>query len=117
MNRYMFGGANDDMKMAFSDVHILSLPSFTWSFVTQFPDEYRRLGHACAIAGKSQLLSWGGLPYHVSDDAKSFESEDRLPQGVGVFDLNRLSSLSREDFIRYDASAKSYKAEERLVAA
>ncbi|KAF6806818.1 kelch repeat protein [Colletotrichum plurivorum] len=114
---YIFGGANDDMRTAFSDVHVLSLPSFTWNFVAEFPDAYRRQGHACAIAGNSQLLSWGGLPYHTSDEATSWELEDPLPQGVGVFDLNRLSSLSTADLIRYDASAKSYRAEESLVAA
>lgn len=111
----MFGGANDEMKTAFSDVHVLSLPSFTWSFVAEFPDADQRLGHACAIVGNSQMLTWGGLPYLVSE--KAFASEDPLPHGVGVFDLNKLSLQTPEDLIRYDADAKPYQAEEKFVAA
>ena len=111
----MFGGANDQMKKAFSDIWVLSLPSFTWSFVAEFPPSYEREGHACVIAGRSQLLTWGGLPYHISDNV--FESEDPLPQGVVVFDLNRLSSQSPEDLIKFDANAEPYRAEDSLAAA
>ncbi|KAH6695596.1 hypothetical protein F5X68DRAFT_227566 [Plectosphaerella plurivora] len=67
---YMFGGASDQMKEAFSDVWVLSLPSFTWSLVAKFPEIYEREGHACVIP-PGDLIRYDA-------NAEPYRAEERL---------------------------------------
>jgi hypothetical protein len=110
----MFGGGYPGSPGEYGDVYVLSLPSFTWVLVN-VPSriEIIREGHSCAIVGKSQLLSWGGLPTGENLDLKElYASKDPFPQGIGIFDLNTLLWTNN-----YDADADDYVAHDKVVAA
>lgn len=106
----MFGGSNNDEKAAYNSVYVLSLPSFTWSLVGRVPRAQVREGNGCAIVGKSQFLTWGGI--YWGSELEQVSSPDPFPQGLGIFDLN---SLEWKDEYRADAAA--YTAHSSLVAA
>lgn len=109
MASYMFGGANDRNFQAFSDLHVLSLPSFTWTKPGSLPSAFAREGHGCTIAGKSQLITWGGLPYPASAGVQ--KTKDLFPKGLGILDLN---SLSPKD--EYDAGAPAYRPNTKILS-
>lgn len=106
---YMFGGANNDEKSAYNSVHVLSLPSFTWSLVGRVPKSQVREGNGCAVVGKSQFLTWGGIDW--GSELEQVSSPDPFPQGLGILDLN---ALEWKDEYRADAAA--YTAHSRIVA-
>lgn len=75
-----------------------------------YPEGYAREGHGCAVVGKSQLLTWGGVQWPNS--AAVFGVKDVLPQGLGIFDMNKLDWKEV-----YDSDAAAYKAHERMSSA
>ncbi|KAI9770481.1 MAG: hypothetical protein M1839_003196 [Geoglossum umbratile] len=79
-NIYMYGG-RDNKGQFFSDVHVLSLPSFTW---TQVSTGYGgpRYGHACHVVAQRQLLSYGGADSENLTDTCDYEY-----RAVGLFDM------------------------------
>lgn len=60
-NFYIHGGIDPSNNTVYDDVHVLSLPSFTWTLVhpgsSSSPGYF---GHTCNSAGKYQMLSTGG---------------------------------------------------------
>lgn len=58
-NIYIYGGwdPTGDHEKWYDDIHVLSLPSFTW--VKMYQADSPRYGHTCHIAGR-QLLTVGG---------------------------------------------------------
>ncbi|KAH6666538.1 hypothetical protein F5X68DRAFT_236977 [Plectosphaerella plurivora] len=85
---YVFGGANDASDFLPDSVHVLSLPSFTWSLVTKVDPEFVRENPNCAVVGNSQFLIWGGRT--DGDSATRYGVQDPFKQGLGILDLNTL---------------------------
>ncbi|CAH0023372.1 unnamed protein product [Clonostachys rhizophaga] len=91
---FMYGGAiGDDAQ---NDIWVLTIPGFHWVQTNRTgPPRY---GHACALAGKRQMISVGGL-----GPKGGFKPVDEWYAGIGVFDL---STLEWKD--RYEANAEDY---------
>ncbi|KAH6668553.1 hypothetical protein F5X68DRAFT_236570 [Plectosphaerella plurivora] len=107
---YMFGGANNEKRIVYDDVYVLSLPSFTWSRAGRVDEDEARYGQACAIVGNSQLLTWGGLTFGEWND--TYLERDPWRQGLKIFDLNTFEWPPG-----YNAQASPYKAHSKVVAA
>lgn len=108
--RFVYGGGNDDDEMDFGDIHVLSLPGFRWTKVSDEADR-GRAEHACVAVRSSQLLSFGGLSYHAASrqGEDAFLYKDNYPRGIGIFDMN---SLEWKEF--YDAEAGNYTTHESI---
>ncbi|CAG9989378.1 unnamed protein product [Clonostachys byssicola] len=97
---FMYGGSNDDDGRNIGDVWVLSLPGFQW--FQQTTTLQRRRRHACAVAGKSQMIAVGG-----GLSAKMYDQEDPWPNAINVFDMNTLQWKDK-----YDADAPDYDSPE-----
>lgn len=97
---FIFGGRNAHEGASYSEIFVLGLPGFFWTKVT-YPNPgsiaYSRYGHACAVVGRRQLLSWGGIMN------LEWREKDPFPSGLGIFDL---STWECKD--RYDSGAEEY---------
>ncbi|KAH6680002.1 hypothetical protein F5X68DRAFT_234517 [Plectosphaerella plurivora] len=106
---FLYGGANQMDLSRFHTVSVLSLPSFTWTLANVPTDDgYERQSHGCAVVGKSQMFSWGGL---TTDDYMEWRTADIYPQGLGFFDMNKLEWTEG-----YNADGDEYKANEAVVS-
>ncbi|CAG9945834.1 unnamed protein product [Clonostachys rosea f. rosea IK726] len=83
---YLYGGM-DKSGTTYSDIYVLSLPLFRWFKVTP-PNTPKRQLHSCVLAGKRQMVSYGGLDAKASTDA--WKSSDPWANTLGIFDLNTL---------------------------
>uniref|UniRef100_A0A0B7JJA1 Kelch repeat protein n=1 Tax=Bionectria ochroleuca TaxID=29856 RepID=A0A0B7JJA1_BIOOC len=83
---FLYGGIDQSGKVS-SDIWVLSLPLFRWFRYTLNASEPRS-NHACAIAGKRQMISVGGIDRTNSSDA--WTSQDPWYNTLGVFDLAEL---------------------------
>lgn len=77
----------DKSGTTYSDIYVLSLPLFRWFKVTP-PNTPKRQLHSCVLAGKRQMVSYGGLDAKASTDA--WKSSDPWANTLGIFDLNTL---------------------------
>lgn len=104
LSSYLYGGRGIREKY-FDDVHILSLPSFTWTKVYEGVDS--RFAHTCHRVGSKIMLTVGG--------SRSFQFQegpcDYQRKGVHVFDMSSLTWGSV-----YNATAGSYTVPELVVA-
>jgi len=108
-NFYFYGGYDPTKSIVYDDVHVLSLPSFTWTKV--YSGNAGRFGHTCHTAGKRQMLSVGGA---LDASMYAAETVGNLPDlsslkcdangGVRLFDL---TSLTWGTF--FNASAEPWK--------
>ncbi|VUC25996.1 unnamed protein product [Clonostachys rosea] len=83
---FLYGGIDQSGKVS-SDIWVLSLPLFRWFRYTLNASEPRS-NHGCAIAGKRQMISVGGIDKTNSSDA--WTSQDPWYNTLGVFDLAEL---------------------------
>ncbi|OLN87990.1 Kelch repeat-containing protein-like protein 1 [Colletotrichum chlorophyti] len=99
---FVFGGANSNTGSTYDDVFVLSLPGFVW---TQFAYEAKspRTGHSCAVVGRRQMLSVGGM------SSSGWASPDPWPQGLGLFDMTEWAWKTD-----YDADAKEYESSQTI---
>ncbi|KAL1647407.1 hypothetical protein SLS58_002735 [Diplodia intermedia] len=126
-NSYLYGGIDPTntttttAPILYDDIHILSLPSFTWTRV--FGGESPRWGHTCHLVGARQMLTVGGTM-----DAFVYDVETRGAQaaainasaltcdwetkGVAVLDMSTLKWGSV-----FDAYAAAYRVPDDVVRA
>lgn len=87
---FVYGGVNRDISKIYGDVYALSLPGFVWSKVSDDVPELRRANHVCVGAGRSHLISLGGLAYDGDTRRDWWMSKDPFPRSIGIFDMNAL---------------------------
>ncbi|CAH0051758.1 unnamed protein product, partial [Clonostachys solani] len=80
---FLYGGIDQSGKVS-SDIWVLSLPLFRWFRYTLNASEPRS-NHACAIAGKRQMISVGGIDQ--TNSSAAWTSQDPWYNTLGVFDL------------------------------
>ncbi|KAK1974288.1 hypothetical protein LZ30DRAFT_416493 [Colletotrichum cereale] len=95
---FVFGGTNEEKRITYDDVFVLSLPGFTWTQIIYNPANPRRY-HSCAIVGNRQMLSVGG-----TDGQTAWSTVDPWPQGLGLFDMTDWTWKTD-----YDANAEAYE--------
>ncbi|KAL8840361.1 MAG: hypothetical protein Q9170_001376 [Blastenia crenularia] len=103
-NIYMYGGRGLD-GVFFDDVHILSLPSFTWTKVYQGTSG--RYGHTCHRAGTRTMLSVGGA---LTTDLTTGPC-DWQTKGINVFDLSNITWSSK-----YTMTTEDYAVPSAVIA-
>ncbi|CAH0036055.1 unnamed protein product [Clonostachys rhizophaga] len=97
---FLYGGRQGSAPYAaYGDVWILSLPGFVWTSVTNSDKGAPRWSHQCAVAGKSQMISMGGISGWKADTWK----DDSWKRTLGVYDMVELGWKSG-----YNASAGDY---------
>lgn len=107
---FIYGGSNNFVRADYSDVHVLSLPGFHWTSVTnQSNRDRQRREHTCAVAGKRHLISWGGL--RGDNDVDPWQIPDPSPNGIMIFDMSALQWTSE-----YRADAEAYEQHERITS-
>ncbi|KAI1334825.1 hypothetical protein F5Y15DRAFT_264612 [Xylariaceae sp. FL0016] len=101
---FIYGGVSDQIRDTSGDVHVLSLPAFTFfkSDVSGPP----RSEHGCAVIGKGkrQMLSVGG----VDGANRTFvapATPDPWTQGIGIYDMVEMNWRDS-----YDPDAPDYES-------
>ncbi|HEY0225400.1 MAG TPA: kelch repeat-containing protein [Mycobacterium sp.] len=84
----MFGGYNDLYNATYDEVYVLSVPGFVW-FKANYTAQTPRDHATCAVVGRRQMLSVGGVRSGLAWPAIGAD-RDPWPQGIGVFDLSAL---------------------------
>ena len=101
---YLYGGRGTRERY-FDDIHVLSLPSFTWTKL--YEGNGTRFARSCHRVGSKMMLTVGG--------AKSFEFQqgpcDTQRKGVNIFDMSSATWGSV-----YNATAGPYTVPELVVA-
>ena len=98
---FLYGGISSQTGGSSDEVFVLSLPGFVFF---RAPAGTPRGDHACALVGRRQMLSVGGIDGFRGSLA-SFRDPDPWAQGLGVFDLTRLEWSDG-----YDADAAPYES-------
>ncbi|KAI9748444.1 MAG: hypothetical protein M4579_007219 [Chaenotheca gracillima] len=98
---FLYGG--NDEKVAYGDVYVLSVPGFFWSKANHTQSS-GRWSHTCAVAGKRQMISVGGLNQSLETNTW-YAGVDQITRGIGVFDLTALEWSDK-----YDANADGYQS-------
>ncbi len=96
----MYGGRGS-FNEYFDQVYVLSIPSFTWTKVSE--GSIPRYGHTCHVAGNRQMLSVGGT--------SSSRNCDHVYSGVAVFDMSTMLWVNS-----YNASATPYVVPDPVVS-
>ncbi|KAL8651289.1 MAG: hypothetical protein Q9210_003334 [Variospora velana] len=104
-NIYMYGGRGANGS-SFDDVHILSIPSFTWTKVYQ--GNSGRYGHTCLRAGYRTMLSVGGAPTTNETTGPC----DWQTKGINVFDLSNITWSSKY----VNSTKKDYEVPAKVIA-
>lgn len=95
-DRFVFGGStnktfdyNNVSDTGYTDVFVLSVPSFTW-FQVAAGTQVRRSNHFCQNLGGGQMLviggrdpSWNG----TADGGTQWEASDPWIKGMNIFDM------------------------------
>ena len=87
-------GRLGDVSVQYDQAYVLSLPSFQW-FKADYKALHPRHGLTCHHVGGGQVLTIGGVdtsqsgPKSLYNDV--FNTEDPFPQGLNVFDLNKMA--------------------------
>ncbi|CAJ2512891.1 Uu.00g010100.m01.CDS01 [Anthostomella pinea] len=85
---FIYGGVSDQLSSTSSDVHILSLPGFNF-FKANTEDGTPRSDHGCAVVGRRQMLSVGGVD-GANRTYTPPTTADPWAQGLGIFDMTAL---------------------------
>ncbi|KAF9775284.1 hypothetical protein IL306_006652 [Fusarium sp. DS 682] len=99
---FIYGGWNmwNDKTKSFGDVWVLTLPAFKWFKADT--DAPQRGMHGCALVGKRQMISVGGIKWGKDE---GWRDKDPWTQGIGILDLPSLTWSSE-----YDADAEDYES-------
>lgn len=98
----MYGGySNGSSNLDYSDVWVLSIPSFQWHKAGH--PSSGRSAHSCSVAGRRQMVIVGGL----GPDGLNRVEGDSWPLGLGVFDLTEMEFKDR-----YNTDASGYTSPE-----
>lgn len=103
---FMFGGNDANTMAGFWDVYVLSIPGFVWfkADIDEATAGGPRMQHGCALAGNRQMIVVGGLNATLGFN-ESRRNKDPWTNGIGVFDISKLSWSSE-----YDAQAEPYES-------
>ncbi|VUC31165.1 unnamed protein product, partial [Clonostachys rosea] len=82
---FVFGGLRASDRYFYNDVWILSLPAFRWFRGPS--DSSVRIAHRCAVVGKRQMISVGGLD---GGTTHGFERNDTVMNGIRLLDMTDL---------------------------
>lgn len=100
----MYGGRGANSAY-FDDIHILSVPSFTWTRV--YNGSAPRFSHTCHRVGSRTMLSVGGTrTYKYTEAPCDFESK-----GINVLDMSSITWGSA-----YNATTDPYTVPAAVVA-
>jgi len=102
---FVFGG-HDASRNTYDKVYVLSLPSFEWTELDSRTEPRAAMG--CALVGRRQMLTVGGTDLSRRQ-ADLWETADRFPQGLGIFDLTDLQWKTS-----FDASTRAYESPESV---
>lgn len=103
-NIYVFGGAPIDEGTGFSDVYVLSVPSFRWIKYAE-PEITPRHSCTCDVVGRSQMIVTGGFsPENDECDENG---------GQHVLDLNGGDKKWLEEF---NATKTQYEVPSEVIA-
>lgn len=104
ISSYLYGGRGPGQQF-FDDIHVLSLPSFTWTKL--YEGNSPRFAHTCHRVGSRTMLTVGG-----SNSFKLQEGPcDPQRKGVNVFDMSSVTWGSV-----YNATAGPYTVPELVIA-
>lgn len=107
--RYLYGGYGFGEALAFNDVYILSLPSFTWIKAypldgnIQNPDPAGHGGCSANVINKDQMLVIGGWfpdPTHGDCDASDVQGQHNMVLGFNGAE-NKLWDLYNQSLSSY----------------
>jgi hypothetical protein len=88
-NIYMYGGESDTSKpQAYSDMWILSVPSFRWIRVDT--DSPARKSQGCATVGDRYMVTYGGVPSGYGEEGDADPCDDDN-YGMRLFDMTTLN--------------------------
>ncbi|KAH8727348.1 hypothetical protein GQ44DRAFT_825053 [Phaeosphaeriaceae sp. PMI808] len=114
-NVYIYGGYDPMQSIMYSDVYVLSLPSFTWTKL--YSGNNPKFGHTCHTAGPRQMMTVGGS---LDADMYAVETSGQLPNlttmkcdqlgGVALFDLSNLTWSSS-----FNPYAPEYQVPQKVV--
>lgn len=96
--RFVYGGLShlevgQQKTSDFSDIFLLSLPSFSWTRVST-PVSQMRASHKCQVIGNRQMLVIGGSdPWGVNLG----DIPDLFVNGLGIFDMSDLTWADKFD--------------------
>ncbi|KAH7126617.1 hypothetical protein B0J11DRAFT_526029 [Dendryphion nanum] len=94
-NIYMYGGESEtNTNSAFSDMWILSIPSFRWIRVNV--DLPARKSHGCTLVAQKYMLTYGGVPSGWGSEGDGDEC-DQDNYGMRLFDMSNLGWTGRYD--------------------
>lgn len=99
---FIYGGVDTGTGSTLDDVYVLSLPGFVF-FKARGPSTARN-DHACAAAGRRQLVSVGGTDGQLGFPG-SLLDPDPWTNGIGVFDMTEMTWKDG-----YDAAARDYES-------
>lgn len=100
----MHGGRGANSSY-FDDIHILSIPSFTWTKVYEGTNP--RFSHTCHRVGARTMISVGGTRTYKYTEAPC----DYLRKGVNVLDMSTITWSSA-----YNATTGPYQVPSAIVA-
>ena len=105
--RYMYGGraGDNDTNVFFDDIHVLSLPSFTWTVIDEASSP--RYGHTCHRVANRQMITVGGASNYNYTKLPC----DPQTKGVNVFDMSEPGWRSV-----FDANAPEYEVPTQVTA-
>lgn len=98
---FVYGGHDPTASPeVLSDVWVLTLPGFRWFRADAASDPAatsRRWMHACALAGRRQMISVGGVSLYAGGFELASPPADPWPQGIAVLDLQAMKWADKYD--------------------
>lgn len=95
-NIYMYGGESPaNTSSAFSDMWVLSVPSFRWIRLG-VDNSPARKHHGCTAVGQKYMVTYGGVPSGWMKEGDD-DACDQVNYGMRLFDLSNLGWTSRYD--------------------
>ncbi|PSN64586.1 hypothetical protein BS50DRAFT_77876 [Corynespora cassiicola Philippines] len=89
-NIYIYGGETSSSEDAFSDMYILTIPTFHWIRVEV--DSVARRLHSCSKVADRYMVTYGGFMKKVNEVDEACDQEN---YGLRLFDMTSLNWTSR----------------------
>ncbi|KAJ4303844.1 hypothetical protein N0V90_002745 [Kalmusia sp. IMI 367209] len=94
-NIYVYAGESDNsVPNAYSDIWILTVPSFHW--IRADVDSPPRKSHGCTAVGQRYMLTYGGVPSGYGEEGDKDDC-DQQNYGLRLFDMSKLAWTSEYD--------------------